>query len=201
MGEPIERTGLLYPPDELRRYFELPDGEPDAIIAVCDPKDKGTDYCVMPIAYQFGPDFYIHDIICDNSSPKIVEPRLANALVDNRVQLARFESNQAGGRVAEKVQEMVREQGGRAKITTKYTTANKETKILTNSPWVIKNCIFKDDSVIKGDKEYRRFMQFMTGYTLGGRNKFDDTVDALAMLAEYIQSFSLSKVEIIRRPF
>jgi len=201
MGEPIERSGLLYPPDELRRYFELPDGEPDAIIAACDPKDKGSDYCCMPIAYQYGPDFYIHAVICDNSSPNIVEPRLANALVEHRVQLARFESNQAGGRVAEKVQQMVKDQGGRAKLTTKYTTANKETKILVNSPFCLKNFLFKDDSVYKGDREYKRFMQFVTGYTLGGKNKYDDTVDALAMLAEYIQSFALNKVEIVKRPF
>lgn len=201
MGEPIERSGLLYPPDELRRYFELPDEEPDAIIAVCDPKDKGTDYCVMPIAYQYGPDFYIESVICDNSSPKVVEPRLASALVEHQVQLARFESNQAGGRVAEKVQEMVKELGGRAKLSTKYTTSNKETKVLVNSPWVIKNCLFKDESVYKGDREYKRFMQFVTGYTLGGKNKYDDTVDALAMLAEYIQSFALNRVEIVKRPF
>ena len=201
MGEPIERTGLLYPPDELRRYFELPDGEPDAIIAACDPKDKGSDYCCMPIAYQYGPDFYIESVICDNSSPKVVEPRLATALAEHRVQLARFESNQAGGRVAEKVQEMVKELGGRAKLSTKYTTSNKETKVLVNSPWVIKNCLFKDDSVYRGDREYKRFMQFVTGYTLGGKNKYDDTVDALAMLAEYIQSFALNKVEIVKRPF
>lgn len=201
MGEPIERTGLLYPPDELRRYFELPDGEPDAIIAACDPKDKGSDYCCMPIAYQYGPDFYIHAVICDNSSPNIVEPRLANALVEHRVQLARFESNQAGGRVAEKVQQTVKDQGGRAKLTTKYTTANKETKILVNSPFCLKNFLFKDDSVYKSDRDYKRFMQFVTGYTLGGKNKYDDTVDALAMLAEYIQSFALNKVEIVKRPF
>ena len=201
MGEPIERTGLLYPPDELRRYFELPDGEPDAIIAACDPKDKGSDYCCMPIAYQYGPDFYIHAVICDNSGPNIVEPRLANALVEHRVQLARFESNQAGGRVAEKVQQMVKDQGGRAKLTTKYTTANKETKILVNSPFCLKNFLFKDVSVYRSDREYKRFMQFVTGYTLGGKNKYDDTVDALAMLAEYIQSFALNKVEIVKRPF
>ena len=201
MGEPIERSGLLYPPDELRRYFELPDGEPDAIIAACDPKDKGSDYCVMPIAYQYGPDFYIHAVICDNSGPNVVEPRLANALVEHRVQLARFESNQAGGRVAEKVQQMVKDQGGRAKLTTKYTTANKETKILVNSPFCLKNFLFKDDSVYKSDREYKRFMQFVTGYTLGGKNKYDDTVDALAMLAEYIQSFAMNKVEIVKRPF
>ena len=201
MGEPIERSGLLYPPDELRRYFELPDGEPDAIIAACDPKDKGSDYCCMPIAYQYGPDFYIHAVICDNSSPNIVEPRLANALVEHRVQLARFESNQAGGRVAEKVQQMVKDQGGRAKLTTKYTTANKETKILVNSPFCLKNFLFKDDSVYKSDREYKRFMQFVTGYTLGGKNKYDDTVDALSMLAEYIQSFAMNRVEIVKRPF
>ena len=201
MNQPIERTGLLYPADELRRYFELPDGEPDAIIAACDPKDKGSDYCCMPIAYQFGPDFYIEAVVCDNSSPSVVEPKLANALVEHRVQLARFESNQAGGRVAEKVQQMVKEQGGRAKLTTKYTTANKETKILVNSPFCLKNFLFKDDSVYKSDREYKRFMQFVTGYTLGGKNKYDDTVDALAMLAEYIQSFALNKVEIVKRPF
>lgn len=201
MNEPIERTGLLYPADELRRYFELPDGEPDAIIAACDPKDRGTDYCVMPIAYQYGPDFYIEGVICDNSSPSVVEPRLANALIEHRVHLARFESNQAGGRVAEKVQQMVKEGGGRARITTKYTTANKETKILVNSPFCLKNFLFKDESVYKTDREYKRFMQFVTGYTLGGKNKFDDTVDALAMLAEYIQSFALNKVEIVKRPF
>lgn len=201
MNQPIERTGLLYPADELRRYFELPDGEPDAIIAACDPKDKGSDYCCMPIAYQFGPDFYIEAVVCDNSSPSVVEPKLANALVEHRVQLARFESNQAGGRVAEKVQQMVKEQGGRAKLTTKYTTANKETKILVNSPFCLKNFLFKDDSVYKSDREYKRFMQFVTGYTLSGKNKYDDTVDALAMLAEYIQSFALNKVEIVKRPF
>jgi hypothetical protein len=65
----------------------------------------------------------------------------------------------------------------------------------------LKNFLFKDDSVYKGDREYKRFMQFVTGYTLGGKNKYDDTVDALAMLAEYIQSFALNKVEIVKRPF
>ena len=36
MNEPIEREGLLYNSDELQRYFELPDSDPDAVIAVCD---------------------------------------------------------------------------------------------------------------------------------------------------------------------
>lgn len=201
MNQPIEREGLLYSTDELRRYFELPDGEPDAIIAVCDTKDRGVDYFVMPVAYQFGPDFYIDGVICDNGNPDIVEPRLVNILVDRGVQLARFESNQAGGRIASSVQEKVKEAGGRCKITTKYTTAQKETKIIVNSPWVKEHCLFKDDSVIKNDKEYRRFMQFLCGWTMAGKNKHDDVPDGMAQLAEYVQSFAMNKVEIVKRPF
>lgn len=201
MNQPIEREGLLYSEDELRRYFELPDAEPDAILAVCDPKDKGSDYCVMPVAYQYGPNFYIDAVICDNSNPKVVEPRLANLLTSRGVHMARFESNQAGGRVAENVQKMVKDSGGKTKITTKYTTANKDTKIIVNSPWVIEHCLFKDNSTIGSDKEYRRFLQFLCGYTMAGRNKYDDVPDAMAMLSEYIQSFALNKVEIVKRPF
>ena len=201
LNQPIERHGLLYNADELRRYFELPEGEPDAIIAVCDPKDKGKDYCVLPVAVQYGPDFYIDGVICDNSNPKIVEPRLAQMLVDKNVQLARFESNQAGGRVAENVQNMIKEMGGRCKITTKYTTSNKETKIVVAQPWIMDHCLFKDESVIKNDKEYRRFMQFLCGYSMEGRNKYDDVPDAMSMLSEYVQTFGANKVEIVKRPF
>ena len=201
MNQPIEREGLLYSADELRRYFELPDGEPDAIIAVCDTKDRGADYFCMPVAYQYGPDFYIDGVICDNGNPDVVEPRLVDILVSRQVQMARFESNQAGGRIATSVQEKVKEAGGRCKITTKYTTANKETKIIVASPFVKEHFLFKDDSVIKKDKEYRRFMQFLCGYTMAGKNKHDDVPDGVAQMAEFIQSFSMNKVEIIKRPF
>jgi len=201
MGEPIEREGQLYPENELRRYFELPDKEPDAIISVCDTKDKGEDYCVMPIAYQYGEDFYIDRVVCDNSSPSVVETRLAMALVECGVQMSQFESNAAGGKVAEKVQSMVKEKGGITKIVTKYTTANKETKIIVASPWIKEHCLFKDNSVIKEDKEYRLFLRQLTGYTMAGKNKHDDVPDALAQLSLYVQTFGMNKVEIIKRFF
>lgn len=201
MNQPIEREGLLVSEHELRRYFELPDGEPDAIISVCDTKDRGTDYCVMPIAYQYGQDYYIHGVVCDNSNPEIVEPRLISACLEHKIQMSCFESNSAGGRIAEKVQNEVRSRGGRTKITTKYTTAQKETKIIVNSPWWKEHCLFKDSSMIKDDKEYRRFLSFLCSYTMMGKNKFDDVPDAMAQLALYAQSFYKSKVEIISRPW
>lgn len=201
MNQPVERSGLLYPQEELRRYFELPDREPDAILSVTDTKDKGTDYCVMPIAYQYGQDYYIEDVVCDNSSPDIVETRLVMKLLEHKVHMSRFESNSAGGRVAEKVQNEVRNRNGRTKITTKYTTQKKETKILMASPFCKQHFLFKDDSVIKDNKEYRKFLNMVCSYTMSGKNKWDDPVDALSMLADFVQSFTSAQVTVFNRPF
>lgn len=201
MNQPIEREGQLYNEDQLRRYFELPDRDPDAILAVCDTKDKGSDYCVMPVVYQYGQDFYIEDVICDNSNPEIVETKLVMMLLKHNVHLSSFESNSAGGRIAEKVQHEVKARGGRTKITTKYTTANKETKIIVNSPFVKEHCLFKDNSVLKGDKEYRRMLSFLCGYTMAGKNKHDDVPDAFAMLAEFVQWLEGATVKIAPRPY
>lgn len=201
MTQPIEREGRLYAEEELRRYFELPDREPDAILAVCDTKDKGADYCVLPVLYQYGHDFYMEDIICDNSNPEVVEPRLASALVKHKVQMARFESNSAGGRIAQKIQEEVKRLGGITKITTKYTTAQKETKIIVNSPFVKEHVLFKDNSVIKNNKEYRKALNFLCAYTMAGRNRFDDVPDSMAMASEYIQSLEANTVTVFQRPF
>lgn len=199
MNEPIEREGLLYHASELRRFFELPESEPDAIIAVCDTKDRGSDYCVMPIAYKYGDNYYIEDFVCDNNNPDIVDLRLVEKLLKHKVSGARFESNSAGGRTAKEVQRLVKEKGGKTNITTKYTTANKETKIIMAAGYVKEHFLFKDESV--SDREYLRAMNFLCGYTMAGKNKHDDVPDAIAMLVDYIDSFSASKVEIFRRPW
>lgn len=201
MTQPIEREGQLYNEDELRRYFELPDRKPDAILFVCDTKDKGTDYCVMPICYQYGNDFYCEDVVCDNSNPEVVEARLVSKLLQHKAQMGQFESNSAGGKIAEKVQKEVKESGGIAKITTKYTTSNKETRIIVNSPFIKDRVLFKDNSVIKKDKEYRRMINFLCGYTMAGKNRNDDVPDAWSLFAEYVQQLEGNKVEVFRRPF
>lgn len=201
MNEPIEREGLVYHEDELRRYFELPDRDPDAIIGVCDTKDKGADYCFMPVGYVYGNDYYIHDCVCDNGLPEVVDGKLIDTLVRNKVQMCRFESNAAGGRVAKTVQEGVRDRGGVAKITTKYTTANKETKIIVNSAWVKEHCLFKDTSLYTRNSEYGQMMGLLCSYTQMGRNKHDDVPDGMAQFAEFAQSMTAAKVEVFARPW
>lgn len=201
MNEPIEREGLVYSQDELRRYFELPKEDPDAIIGICDTKDKGADYAFLPVAYVYGQDYYIDDCVCDNGLPNVVDARLTEILVRDKVKSCRFESNSAGRRVAEKIQEEVRKKNGITHITTKFTTANKETKIIVNSAWVKEHCLFKDASLYQRKSDYGKMMDMLCSYTVAGKNKHDDVPDGMAMLAEYAQSLSGQKVEVFKRPW
>lgn len=201
MNEPIEREGLVYSADELRRYFELPGDEPDAVIGVCDTKDKGSDYAFLPVAWVYGQDYYIGDCVCDNGLPDVVDVRLTEILVRDKVKSCRFESNSAGRRVAEKIQAGVKERGGITHITTKFTTANKETKIIVNSAWVKEHCIFRDESLYERKSDYGRMMDMLCSYTIAGKNKHDDVPDGMAMLAEYAQSLGGQRVEVFQRPW
>lgn len=126
---------------------------------------------------------------------------LIDILMRNKVQQCQFESNSAGGRVAEKVQKTIKERGGITKITTKYTTTNKETKIIVNSSWVKEHCLFKDASMYKKSSEYGKMVDMLCSYTMAGKNKHDDVPDGMAMLAEFAQNMAGGKVEIIKRPF
>lgn len=201
LNEPIEREGLVYQEDELRRYFELPKEEPDAIIGVCDTKDKGKDYCFLPVGYVYGDDHYIEDCVCDNGLPNVVDAKLVTILLKHKVKSCRFESNSAGRRVAEKIQEDVKGRGGITHITTKYTTANKETKIIVNSKWVQEHCLFKHQSLYKPSSDYGKMVNMLCSYTMAGRNKHDDVPDGMAQYAEYAQSLNSGKIEIFERPW
>lgn len=199
MNEPIEREGTLYHPDELRRYFDLPKEDPDAIIAVCDTKDQGPDYCVMPIAYRYGDDFYIEYILCDNGKPEMIEERLVSELVAHNVKNCQFESNRGAGRVAESIQKRIRERGGFTRITTKWSQSNKEARIIAESPYIKQHCLFKDESMYT--KEYRTAMSMLCGWTMSGRNKHDDVPDAFSMLSDYIQNVESGRVTLMQRIF
>lgn len=205
MNMPIEREGLLFPRDELRYYYKLPtDSEgntllPDFVLAIADTKDKGADYGVMPVVYVYGEDLYVEDFVCNNGKPESVEAEFVQRLVDHVVQQCRFESNGAGGKVADRVYAQVLELGGHTHITRKYTTSVKETRIQVNSPAIRSRMLFK--SIFDHTSEYGIAMNMLVSYVLSGKNKHDDVPDALAMFIEFYESLHRNKVEIVQRPF
>lgn len=201
-NEPIEREGLLYHKDELRTYLDLPMQEPDAIMAVCDTKEKGTDFLVCPVCLVYGSDHYLVDTICDDSSDYGVQyGRLAHLLFDNNVQQCEFESNAGGSRVAYEVESRVNQMGGRCNITSKPTETNKETRIIVNADWVKKNVIFKDESLYTHNSDYGVFMRWLLSYSVAGKNVHDDVPDCMANYALFTQRKLSSIVTVTSRFF
>lgn len=198
---PIEREATLFAPDELQYFDELPDVEPDAILAVCDTKEQGSDYCSMPVAYQYGDRFYVNSFICDNGKVEVVQERVAERLVKERVKLCQIESNRGGTLFASAVGDRLRELGGFTKITTKWTQTNKSTRIQVNSAWVKDHFFFRDPTNPKTDREYRTAMNQLCTYSMIGKVKNDDVADSLALFVDFILSFSANRVTILKRPF
>jgi len=202
-NEPIEREGLLYHEDELRRYLDLPLGEPDAIIGVCDTKNKGSDFLVMPCVYVYGDDHYCVDVICTDSSDYGVQyGRMANLIIDNNMQQVEFESNNGGDRVAFEVDDLVKQSGARCNITTKPTSTNKETRIIVNADWVKKHVLFKDKSQYTHKSDYGVMMNWLLSYTVSGKNVHDDVPDCWSNYALYVtQGLCRTVVEVRSRFF
>ena len=198
-GEPIERAGRLYDPSELRYYFSLPEVEPDSIWAICDTKEQGDDYCAMPVFYQYGQDYYLDAWVCDNGKVEVIIEKVVRMLVDRKVRMCRIESNRGGTLFAADVQKRLRELGGITTITTKWTQTNKESRIQVGSMFIKQHVLFRDDKV--QNKEYRTAMNMVIGYTMAGRNKHDDTVDALAMFVDMIASSDVNTAVVMHRPF
>lgn len=201
-SKPIEREGLLYHEEDIRRFQSLPIGEPDAILGICDTKDKGSDFYFLPCLKQYGNDFYLTDCICNDSSDYGLQyEKSANIILENNMQQCEFESNNGGTRVAYEVSKLVEERGGRCNITEKTTTSNKETKIIVNADWVKKHVLFKDKELYKPKDEYGVMMSWLLSYSVVGKNPHDDVPDGLASFALYVTNGIPVKAQIINSPF
>lgn len=201
--EPIEREGLLYHEEDLRRYLQLPTTEPDAVLGICDVKNKGTDYMFLPVFYQYGADYYLVDCVCDNDADfGVQEDKCAEIIMGHNVQQCEFEANNGGDRFASNIAKRIEDQNGRCNITTKFTETNKETKILVNADWIKKHVLFRDKEKYTEKDDYGKMMGLLLSYSTTGKNATDDVPDGLAMFSLYAtKSESKVVVEAVRNPF
>lgn len=201
--EPVEREGLLFPDDKIRRYLNLPHGEPEIITAQCDTKGKGTDYFVMPILQKYGEDYYCVDCVCDNAADYEMQyENASNTLVNNQVQECEFERNAGGDRVAMEVNKRVENKGWICNITDTPTETNKEARIFQCSNWILQHVIFKDQSLYKPNEPYGVMMSLLKQYSVSGKKQLDDVPDVFSNFALRItQGNKTAKVEATINPF
>lgn len=201
--EPIEREGLLFPEEKIRRYLNLPHGEPEIITGQCDTKGKGTDFFVLPVLQKYGEDYYCVDAVCDNTADYEMQyENAANVLVNNKVQECEFERNAGGDRVAMEVNKRVESKGWICNITDTPTETNKEARIFQCSNWILQHVIFKDPSLYKPNEPYGVMMSLLKRYSVSGKKQLDDVPDVFSNFALRITNGNrVAKVEAIQNPF
>lgn len=197
MGNPYVREGLLFPQNELRYYNGvLPDGEP-MIYAVCDTAWGGGDSLSMPIAYVYGDEVYIVDVVFNRGDKTVTYPLVEGKLKRYMPHKTQFEANNGGEEYADKVDEDLKGMGIRLNISSLRapSTVSKVSRIIQYAP-DIKKFYFLDEKY--RHEEYRAFMREIHTFVQTGKNPHDDAPDSLAMLAELLFRGS-TKVSIGQR--
>lgn len=201
--EPIEREGLLFPEDKIRRYLNLPHGEPEIVTSQCDTKGKGTDYFVLPVLQKYGEDYYCVDCVCDNTADYEMQyENAANVIVNNKTQECEFERNAGGDRVAMEVNKRVEQKGWICNITDTPTETNKEARIFQCSNWILQHVIFKDQSLYSPKEPYGIMMSLLKQYSVSGKKQLDDVPDVFSNFAVRITKGNMvAKAEATYNPF
>lgn len=201
-GEPVERDGALFSPDDFRYYNgELPDGEPDRIFMAVDPAFGGGDFVASPVCYQYGDDIYVHDVVYDNGDKRVTQPLLVNAILKHNVQAAQFEATKATAAYKEGVEEMLKAKGYRLNITTKAAPTDKAKfqRIFDKAPEIKERMVFRESG--KRSKAYSLFMQNVFSYTMFKKTAHDDAPDSLCMSISMVRTLDGSIVTVFQRPF
>ena len=187
MQKGIQREGLALSEDSLKYYNGvLPDGEPDNVVFASDVAWGGGDSYSMPVAYVYGGDVYIHDVIFDKSDKTITKPRTVAKILSNQCKMGRFEANNGGEEYADDISRILRdEKSYRCNISSKKAPSNMS-KVARIEQYVpdIKNFYFLSPKL--RSNEYRKFMDEATTFSFTSKNIHDDAIDSLAMLAEYL---------------
>lgn len=200
--QPIERTGLLFPPDEMPTYNGvLPTDRPDKIFGHCDPAWGGGDYVVLPILIKFGDEYYCPDMVCDPSNKNVTIPKVAHKIADWGMTQVRFEKNNGGQEYKEAVDRELVKLNYKINTTCDYAdnTKSKETRIFNFAP-DIRKIHFLDPQ--KRTPEYQKGFTMLISYTINGKNKHDDVPDAFAGSMQLdMKSKQKPTVRVFERPF
>lgn len=204
MGEPIERSGMVFEPDGLR-YFNgtLPMGvEPDRKFMAIDPAWGGGDFVASPICYQYGDDVYVTDVVYNNGDKRITQPLIVNKMIEHGIQVAEIECTKATISYKEGIETLLKASGNRVNLTSRnapQTIGGKAQRIFNVAPDIRERMIFLEDG--RRSKEYSLFMQNLFAFKVVGKNKNDDAPDSLCMAIKMVTGRNKARVYVMDSPW
>jgi predicted phage terminase large subunit-like protein len=202
MGKPIERSGALFDPADMKYYNgTLPDETPVRIFMAVDPAFGGGDFVAAPICYQYEDGrVFVHDVVYSDADKKITKPLIVSKIIFHKVQAADFEVTKSTAAYKEVIEEALKEKGHKLNITSHSAPTNvaKEIRIRDKAP-EIREMYYIESG--KRSKEYELFMQNVFSFSITGRNKHDDAPDSLAQAVDMIRGVRVAVIELGNRPF
>lgn len=194
--EDMERDGLVFDKENFC-YYEgtLPGEKPDLVCAAVDVALGGGDSLAMPVAYLFGKDVYIADVIHNRGDKQTTMPMIIGKVLQHSIEKLFFEFNSGGDFMSEEISRMLKSKGYRCNVTGRRAPTNqsKLQRILSVVPELTGSIqdgsgyrfYFLSEKARKGNPEYISFMNELYNFSqmpkAVGKQK-DDAPDSLATL-------------------
>lgn len=178
--EPIDLKGKLY--NTLLVYDELPSAY-DRIVSYCDTADDGKDYLSHIVALSTPTHDYVVDVVYTQAPMEETEKEVAASIAYYGADIEpMFESNNGGKMYARSVERILQEKCGLdIYVNWFHQTQNKQARILTHAPEVMRRVVFPSD----WEERWPEFYKDVTTYQRTGKNAHDDAPDSLTGLVEY----------------
>ncbi|MEK4425881.1 phage terminase large subunit [Solibacillus sp. FSL K6-1523] len=184
--EPIDVKGRLY------SKFKTYDGELPQFKQIknyTDTADTGEDFlCSINYGITFNNEAYVLDILYTKDGMEVTEPKTAEMLHKDKVNVSDIESNSGGRGFARAVERLLKtnHNSNFTRVEPFHQSKNKQARILSNATWVMDHIYFPSN----WRERWPEYFKAMTEYQREGKNKHDDAPDATTGIAEKIDGGS-----------
>lgn len=188
--QPIDAKDKLYDHFQTFKWDELPHDEQnhvkfEVIASYTDTADEGTDMLCSIIFGVIAGQAYVLDILYTDRPMEYTEQEAAKRHHQQRVEVAKIESNNGGRGFARAVKRILWEKHKtrRVKVDWFFQSANKRARIITNAPYVMENVLYPEG----WEERWPEYARAMHSYKRKGKNEHDDAPDGTTGVAEMLQ--------------
>ena len=205
---PVDPEGLVFSYSKLKTYEKIPMSVYEGHYAVIDANRKtGRDYFSMPIFRRVDEDnlamYYLKDCIYTQRATKDLYDDIVQKILEHHIIKLVIESN-ATSELKANLDRKLKEMGATfCEIKEKWNNENKEARITDQSHSVVQRFVYPAKEIVSAQSQMGRFMNDLTTYNLGGRNRHDDCPDSLCLASKVFIEGALKQggVVPIYRPF
>ena len=205
MQEPMPIEGCAFSYDNLQTYKVIPhieeERETESCWAMLDPARTGANYIAMTICLPIGDKHYLKDCIFQMKPMEKIYSTIISKIEQHHITRLHIEKN-TDTSLASLLREKLAERGiNYCNITEIYTYKKKEDKIYDNEAVIKASIVFPEFGMYAQGSEMGKYLKYLTSFSYTEKNKFDDSIDSLAMYAEkFLQNRSkMNSITVLSR--